>query len=49
MRINEIVYELNFTDESHLNRIFKKYRGVSPTEFRKNGTPVPAGKDRVTQ
>jgi AraC-like DNA-binding protein len=50
MRINEIVYELNFTDESHLNRIFKKYRGVSPTEFRKNGTPAQAsGKGRVAQ
>ena len=35
MRMNEIVSELNFTDESHLNRIFKKYRGVSPSVFRK--------------
>ena len=36
MRINEIAYELNFTDESHLNRIFKKYKLVNPSEFRKN-------------
>lgn len=35
MRINEIAYELNFTDESHLNRIFKKYKGMNPSEFRK--------------
>jgi transcriptional regulator, AraC family len=35
MRVNEIVSELGFTDESHLNRLFKKYRGLSPTEFRK--------------
>lgn len=35
MRINEIVEELGFTDESHLNRLFKKYKDVSPTEFRK--------------
>jgi AraC-like DNA-binding protein len=35
MRINEIVYEFHFTDESHLNRAFKKYKGISPTEFRK--------------
>ena len=35
MRINEIVFELNFTDESHLNRLFKKYKGVNPSDFRK--------------
>lgn len=35
MRINEIAFEFNFTDESHLNRLFKKHKGVSPTEFRK--------------
>jgi AraC-like DNA-binding protein len=35
MRINEIVNELNFTDESHLNRSFKKYKGIAPSEFRK--------------
>lgn len=35
MRINEIVFELNFTDESHLNRLFKKYKGINPSEFRK--------------
>ena len=36
MRISEIVAELGFTDESHLNKLFKKYRGCSPTNFRKN-------------
>lgn len=35
LRINEIALELNFTDESHLNRIFKKYKGVSPSDFRR--------------
>lgn len=35
MRINEIVSELNFTDESHLNRLFKRYKGVSAAVFRK--------------
>ena len=36
MRINEIAYEFSFTDESHLNRLFKKYKGMSPTAFRRN-------------
>ena len=36
LRINEIAYELNFTDESHLNRIFKKHRKMNPSEFRRN-------------
>jgi AraC-like DNA-binding protein/mannose-6-phosphate isomerase-like protein (cupin superfamily) len=35
MRINEIVNELGFTDESHLNRLFKKYKGINPSAFRK--------------
>jgi AraC-like DNA-binding protein len=35
MRIIEIAQELGFTDESHLNRIFKKHKGVNPTHFRK--------------
>jgi AraC-like DNA-binding protein len=36
MRISEIVDELGFSDESHLNKFFRKQRGVSPSEFRKN-------------
>jgi AraC-like DNA-binding protein len=35
MTINEIAYELNFTDESHLNRAFKKYKGMNPSAFRR--------------
>jgi len=35
MRMSEIVDELGFTDESHLNRVFKKHKGVSPSVFRK--------------
>ncbi|MEO3404638.1 AraC family transcriptional regulator [Mucilaginibacter sp. CAU 1740] len=34
-RMGEIAYEFGFTDESHLNRIFKKYKGENPTAFRK--------------
>jgi AraC-like DNA-binding protein len=35
MRMGEIVYELGFTDESHLNKFFRKQKGISPTAFRK--------------
>lgn len=35
MQINEIVYELGFSDSSHLNRLFKKYKGISPSEYKK--------------
>jgi AraC-like DNA-binding protein len=41
MRMSEIVDELGFTDESHLNRVFKKYRGLSPSAFRKATQPFP--------
>ncbi|AKD02314.1 AraC family transcriptional regulator [Pontibacter korlensis] len=33
--MKEIVSEFGFTDESHLNKFFKRHRGVSPSEFRK--------------
>ncbi|UBM59527.1 AraC family transcriptional regulator [Marinilongibacter aquaticus] len=35
MQINEIVHELGFSDASHLNRLFKKYKGMSPSAFKK--------------
>lgn len=34
VRLNEIAYEFGFTDQSHLNRIFKKYKGNSPSAYR---------------
>jgi AraC-like DNA-binding protein len=34
MRLKEIASELNFNDESHLSKTFKKYRGISPSEYR---------------
>lgn len=34
MSISQITYEFGFTDGSHLNKLFKKYCGVSPGEFR---------------
>lgn len=33
--INEIAYELGFTDPSNMTRFFKKNTGISPNEFRK--------------
>lgn len=39
-RMSEIAYEFGFTDESHLNRIFKKYKGENPTAFRKRYAEV---------
>jgi AraC-like DNA-binding protein len=36
MRLHEIAFELGFTDESHLTKTFKKYKGMTPTLFRKN-------------
>ncbi|HXO76300.1 MAG TPA: AraC family transcriptional regulator [Puia sp.] len=35
MRINEIAAEFGFTDESHLNKFFKKHRQQSLTAYRK--------------
>jgi AraC-like DNA-binding protein len=42
LRMNEIVSELGFTDESHLNRVFKKYKGLSPSAFRRQVREVAA-------
>lgn len=32
--LSEIAHEFQFTDTSHLNRIFKKYRGVYPCDYK---------------
>ncbi len=34
LRIGEIANSLGFTDESHLNKFFRKHRGVSPMAYR---------------
>ncbi|OQP63083.1 hypothetical protein A3860_03675 [Niastella vici] len=36
LTVSQIANELGFTDESHLNRQFRKHSGVSPVEYRKN-------------
>lgn len=38
MRVNEIVTEFGFSDESHLNKFFKKQHKMSLTEFKKSKT-----------
>ena len=35
LTVSQIADELGFTDESHLGRQFRKYKGVSPLEYRK--------------
>ncbi|SNR57950.1 AraC family transcriptional regulator [Flavobacterium sp. ov086] len=35
LQINEIVYEFGFSDASHLNRLFKKYTGLNPSDYKK--------------
>jgi AraC-like DNA-binding protein len=34
LRINEIAHELGFTDESHLNKFFRKNKGINPKAYR---------------
>jgi len=40
LRVGEIANELGFNDESHLNKIFKKHRGTTPSAFRKKTLSV---------
>jgi AraC-like DNA-binding protein len=40
MRINEIAAELGFTDDSHLIKTFRKHRGMSPLEYRREAFAV---------
>lgn len=36
LTISEIAYEMNFTDESHLNKVFKSAFGLTAKQFRDN-------------
>ncbi|HIB8180146.1 helix-turn-helix domain-containing protein [Elizabethkingia anophelis] len=35
IRINELVEEFGFTDESHINKFFKRHKGVNMGMYRK--------------
>jgi AraC-like DNA-binding protein len=41
--ISQIAYELGFSDESHLTKLFKKYYHYTPGEFRKQTTATTSG------
>lgn len=41
MRMSEIADEFGFTDKSHLNRLFKKYKGMNPGDFKKSALVKP--------
>ncbi|MDJ1485348.1 AraC family transcriptional regulator [Cytophagaceae bacterium YF14B1] len=43
LTVSEIAYELAFTDESHLSKLFKKYVGVSPRDYRLQKKAEPEG------
>lgn len=36
LSVSEIAYEMNFTDESHINKLFKNKFGLSVAEYKKN-------------
>nr|WP_081413898.1 helix-turn-helix domain-containing protein [Chryseobacterium daeguense] len=36
MRVSEIADEFGFSDKSYLNKIFLKYTGISPSQYRIN-------------
>lgn len=38
LSIKAIAHEMKFSDEFHFSRFFKKYRGVSPTEYRRKNS-----------
>jgi AraC family transcriptional regulator len=37
LSITEIAYQIGFADQSHLTRLFRRSRGVTPHQFRESG------------
>jgi AraC family transcriptional regulator len=34
--ISEVAYRLGYADAAHLSRVLKRFRGISPREYRKS-------------
>jgi AraC-like DNA-binding protein len=45
--VTQIAYSVGFTSQTHFSTAFKKFTGISPTEYRTNrsATVPPAQKD----
>lgn len=39
-RLKEIAFELSFNDESHLSKLFKKHKKMTPTQYKKSHQEV---------
>ena len=37
MKVYEIAFHVGFNDQHYFSKIFKRYQGVSPTEYRAQG------------
>ena len=38
--LTEIAYELDFYDQAHFTRIFKRFAGINPSAYRKSNKGV---------
>lgn len=47
LSVSQITYEFGFTDGSHLNKLFRKYYGMTPNEFRNSMINQTGEKDQA--
>ena len=45
--VSEIAYQLGFTDESHLTRIFKKYNDLTPKQYKQEMLTTEEGPKKI--
>ncbi|MEO1415038.1 MAG: response regulator [Bacteroidota bacterium] len=43
LRVSEIAYATGFSDPKYFNRVFSEYKGLSPSEWRKQQSPKSSG------